>query len=152
MCPPALHCQCFMLCAECRLATTNAPAMYILPDPCWAAIPTSLAVDHPITACVQFDYILGSKTRGDCSKYPGVAVDPTMCWIKVRFTDAGMSLSGWINMARTAGDVQPEDPCGSPTFTGGNANTWVGMCDNEECSAAVAGECLLRGSLKCSRL
>lgn len=63
-----------------------------------------------------------------------------MCWIHIKYSDVDVSLSGWINIARTTGDVRTGDPCGNPTFTGQNANTWVGMCSNEECLAATSGE------------
>jgi hypothetical protein len=121
----------------CRLATVNAPAIYIKPTPCWKADPSASALSHPIKKCEHFQYFFGTKTRGDCSEY-GVDIDLTQCWIKVLYNppDGSSTLSGWINIARTeAGPPSSGDVCGMATVNAdGTSNIYVAMCTNAQCT------------------
>jgi hypothetical protein len=58
--------------------------LYIKPDPCYAATPTTDALASPIMSCTKFLYHVGSMTRSDCSKY-SVPNDDTGCWIAVTY-------------------------------------------------------------------
>jgi hypothetical protein len=122
---------------ECRIATINAPDLYIKPYPCWNATPEAIAALHPIKPCAKFQYHLGMKSRGDCSRY-GVEADSSQCWIQIEsmLPDATQPIVGWIRFAdTTTGPAPAGDVCGpARVLQDGTRTIYVGECSNQECA------------------
>lgn len=109
--------------AECRTSTLAAPALYIMPAPCWNATPVPDL--PPITPCTQFQFQFGTTTNGDCTAY-NVDINRTQCWIKVQVSGG----SGWINVAEP---TQAKPPCGPMNPWDGELSTYIATCDNAQC-------------------
>ena len=119
------------------MTLATSPPLYIKPNPCWKAEPTTEALAHPIGECELLTYTVGSKTRGDCSGY-GVANDNLGCWVQVAYVPPGdvAAIQGWISMTRTSADAPPAgDVCGPVIVTNGVPEVYLGMCGNPICGA-----------------